>query len=423
MLEAFTAKRVGLSSAPEWSGMTAKSAAMVALLGALPLSAAAQSVASRLQDDCNRGELQSCNVLGLIFETGAAGVRDLARAASLYQLACDRGVEAGCVRLAIVQDGADEVAVENGFVRIGRVADANTGAPIPDAVVEVPALSLRAISDASGRVDLGRLPRGRHRMSIRGAGYEGLGGDLPVPWDMEFLVLMYRTAMPDPDAPGRIFGRVTEEGVGGGIADVDVAIVGPSEARTPSNPEGRFALAGLEPGPVRLQFTRLGYAPRTATIVVQAGTTVELYVTMATEAIELAPIEVIAGSAYLERTGFYQRVGSATGSRFTRRDVEAINPILMSDLLRRAPGVAVGQGRTRAELLSRRRSAVAGEPCLLRAYLDGMAMIEWDVDLIRPDDLAAVEVYQGLGVPIEYRNRADPDGEYPCGVVLIWTRR
>ena len=50
-------------------------------------------------------------------------------------------------------------------------------------------------------------------------------------------------------------------------------------------------------------------------------------------------------------------------------------------------------------------------------------MFDWDFDLVLPGDIEGVEVFQGSGAPIEYRNIIEPDGTYPCGVVLIWTRR
>ena len=50
-------------------------------------------------------------------------------------------------------------------------------------------------------------------------------------------------------------------------------------------------------------------------------------------------------------------------------------------------------------------------------------MFDCDLDLVRPDDLQALEVYQGAATPIEYRQPTDPDGTPACGVVLIWTRR
>ena len=397
---------------------------VVAFLALLASPLAGQDTQEERQRQCDSGDLPSCNVLGLMYETGAGGTRDLARAISLYQRACDRGVTAGCTRLQLVRERGPDVGPADEFLRVGWVADAETGEPIPEAIVDLPGIRLRAISDEAGRVELGRLRRGRYRIVTQRAGYQILAGELPVPWDTEFLVLLDRMALDDPRTLGRIFGRVTEEGSRDGLSDVDITILSPTSFRTLSDPRGRFTLTGLEPGPVELRFQRLGYAPLTTTLTVPAGKTVEVYVSMSFRPIELEPIVVRVGSGYLERSGFYRRARNAWGSRFTRHDIDLIDPHYVSDLLSRAPGVMVQQGLRGAEVVSRRRIDTGdGTPCHLLPFLDGVPMFDWDFDLVLPSDIDGVEVYQGSSAPIQYRNIIEPDGTYPCGVVLIWTQR
>ena len=55
-----------------------------------------------------------------------------------------------------------------------------------------------------------------------------------------------------------------------------------------------------------------------------------------------------------------------------------------------------------------------GNTCQLRIFVDGLPADGWDIDSIPPEYLEAMEVYQGLAVPIQY----GPS----CGVVLIWLR-
>lgn len=406
--------------------MVRRSLLVVAFLGVLTCPVVGQDAQSVHREACDGGELLSCNVLGLMYETGAGGIRDLARAVSLYQRACDRGVIAGCTRLELMRRSGADVALTDGFLRFGRVADAETGEPISEAIVDLPELGLRAISDETGRVELGRLPAGQHRIVAQRAAYEKLAGELPVPWNTEFLILLEPTALADPLALGRVFGRVTEAGRIDGLSDVDITVLSPTPVRTLSDPQGRFTLTGLEPGSVEVRFTRLGYAPRTTRLTVPPGRTVEVYLSMSAQPIELEPIEVVVGSGYLERNGFYRRARSGWGSRFTRQDVDVIDPGFVSDLLWRAPGVTVQRGPRGVQAVSRRRRPVStddGRSCRLRPYLDGMPMFDWDFDLVPPEDLEGVEVYQGMAAPIEYRNLLDPDGSHPCGVLLIWTRR
>ena len=66
------------------------------------------------------------------------------------------------------------VGLAEGFPRSGQVADAETRAPLSGAIVELPELGIRVISDELGRVDLGRLPTGRHRLTAERVGYDGI---------------------------------------------------------------------------------------------------------------------------------------------------------------------------------------------------------------------------------------------------------
>lgn len=408
--------------------MKTKSVLLVAVLGLLPCPLASQDAERAHRERCDNGELLSCNLLGLMYETGAGATRDLARAVALYQRACDGGVMVGCTRLQLTRRNGPDAPSVDGFLRIGRIADAETGAPVSDASVELPGIGLRAISDEAGQVELGRLRRGRYRIIAQRAGYRTLEGELPVPWDAEFLFLLHRPAGSEPLGLGRIFGRVTDEGGIDGLSDVEITVMVDTPVRTLSNPQGRFALTGLQPNEMKVRFSRLGYAPRTTNVRVEPGKTMEVRVSMSTRPIELEPIVVTVGSAYLDRTGFFRRARTAWGSRFTRHDVELIAPKVASDLLTRVPGVTVGvtsmHARPATEIVSRRRIDIGdGGSCHLRPYLDGVPMFDWDFDLLRPEDIEGLEVYQGLGAPIEYRNLVDPDGTFPCGVVLIWTRR
>jgi hypothetical protein len=373
---------------------------------------------------CDGGELASCTLLGLIYESGASGERDLDRALDLYGRACARGVEPACARLRLASRSVIHPPPADPFVRVGRIADAETGAPVPEAVVDVPALGIRALSDEAGRVDLGRLPSGRYRIVVRRLGYESVEGTLPVPWSTEFLTLMPPSAAAEDAAFGRIFGRVTDLATGEPLADVEVVLVRGTEARTLSNASGRFGFAGLEPGAVEVRLTRLGYETRTTTVTIERGRTVEIHAALSSHPIELEPVEVFVGSPYLERSGLYLRARRSAGSVFTRRDIERARPLAVSELAARAPGVSVLRGRRGTEFVTLRESdrAYPG-PCRLLPYLDGVRMTEWDVDAVRPEDLEAIEIYQGADVPAEYANLYDVYGTPMCGVVLIWTRR
>lgn len=151
-------------------------------------------------------------------------------------------------------------------------------------------------------------------------------------------------------------------------------------------------------------------------MVVQPGRTVEVEAAISTRPIELDPIEVVAvRSRYLEQSGFYERATTTWGSQFTRDEFEEIDPVAVSDVFYRVPGIAVATGPYGKQAVSRRRSGFGGGNCVLQTYLDGVAVSDFDIDILAPEHIEAIEVYQGLATPIQYRSG--------CGVVLIWTRR
>ena len=212
----------------------------------------------------------------------------------------------------------------------------------------------------------------------------------------------------DLGSPGRIVGRVLEGGREFGVADVDITVMTSAPVSTLSDQNGNFSLTDVDTGLVEVRFERLGYLARTATVIVQPDRTLEIAATMSAQPIELDPIEVVVRSRALERNGFYRRIRSAAGSQFTRKEIEEINPILISDLFVRLPGVRLEGG-----VVVGRRAGFGGA-CQLRVFLDGLPMADWNFDNVPPTNLEAIEVYQGLSVPIQYGPA--------CGVVLFWTR-
>jgi hypothetical protein len=274
--------------------------------------------------------------------------------------------------------------------------------------VDLVELGIRVITDESGRVELPDLPTGRHRLFVERVGYERMEGDLDIPDTRAFQLPLDRTTLGDPSAPGRIVGRVLEGGREFGVADVDITILTSPPVTTLSDSQGRFSLTDVETGLVEVRFERLGYAARTATVIVQPDKTIEIAASMSARPIELEAITVVVRSSALERNGFYQRANSSAGTQFSREDIGAMNPIYISDLMIRIPGVHMEGGVLLGRLTG------FGGICEMRIFVDGLPMEGWDFDNLPPNNLEAMEVYQGLSVPIQYGPA--------CGVVLFWTR-
>jgi hypothetical protein len=418
-----------------------------------PAPAATQATERLYQEACDGGDLTACNVFGLMYETGQGVPQDLARAPALYQRACEGGELVGCTNVGLLHAatmgtprdttraaGFFRIACEGGeqlgcnllraledvsrvvpaqrFEKAGRVGDVADNRPLSGAVVELPELGVRSVSDAGGRFLLAGVPAGRYTVRAERLGYDPLVGTVEIPGNPDFVMLMTPAEVVDPFAAGQLVGRVMEGG-DRGLSSVDISVVGQERARTLSNQQGRFTLRDVEPGLLVVRFSRLGYAPRTATLVVQPGRTAEVSVTMAVQPIELEPVEVTIRSLDLERSGFYDRAARGFGTRFTPGDLERMQPVLLSDALRgRVPGVRVVQSifGGQSYLVGRRSGSFRLGDCVLPVWIDGVRSFDTDIDQISPGSIAAVEVYQGPGTPPQY-------GFDACGAVLLWTRR
>ena len=246
-----------------------------------------------------------------------------------------------------------------------------------------------------------------------------------MPWTGDFLILMEQAAEEVSASTGSIFGQISTQGTERTVSDVDVTVVGAARARAITNRDGRFLLSDLPPGPVELRLERLGYEPRSVTVTVRRGRTIELYATMSVEPIDLEPVRVTVASRRLARSGFYARMRSVSGDRFTYREIEEMSPTTVADILRRVNGVSVvatqiGFG---SEAVSNRRRGVDDfdSRCRLRLYYDGAPAIDYNLEVVEPDEIEAMEVYQGADVPVQFINGAPRSGP-SCGVILIWTR-
>ncbi len=188
-----------------------------------------------------------------------------------------------------------------------------------------------------------------------------------------------------------------------------------------SDDSGRFELAKVRPGMLSLRFRRLGFQPDTVELLVLAGKTVPLEITLARLAVSLTPV-VINGRADLTgwRAGFYQRRDVGTGHFFTAEDIERRNPSMMSDMFRMIPGVTVQPttGMIRNQLRFR-----GNRGCAPLTWLDGspLASGEFDIDALSPRSIEAFEVYTGSIVPPRF-SVAPGIGPRTCGVIVVWSK-
>lgn len=183
---------------------------------------------------------------------------------------------------------------------------------------------------------------------------------------------------------------------------------------------GTAELVGMEPGPLDLAASFIGYVALDTTVTILGGVPTVVTLPLASDARQLGDVVVEAESvndAVLRRRGFFDRRESLTGVFITRDELDRRGATLLSDAFRGVAGVRVQRDRGVTSLVSTRRRG-----CRMAIYVDGTeaVFLADAVDGFPYDDVAAIEIYRGPAeVPIEYTRTK---GVETCGAILVWTQ-
>jgi len=210
---------------------------------------------------------------------------------------------------------------------------------------------------------------------------------------------------------------IVRDSQGLAIIGAQISIRG-SQLIAETDDSGRFELAKVRPGMLSLRFRRLGYQPDTLELLVLAGKTIPLEVTLSRLIVSLTPI-VVTGHSNLTgwREGFYHRRNAGFGRFFTAADIDKRNPGRMSDMFQTIPGVRIVP--TRGIIRNQLRFSRAGG-CAPLTVLDGapLGAGEFDIDALSPFSIAAFEVYTGSLIPPQFHMVTRPY----CGAIVIWSK-
>ena len=223
----------------------------------------------------------------------------------------------------------------------------------------------------------------------------------------------------EPDSTSAFRGRVIDFADGAALYGAAVSLASgpggtPGLGTRVTSQEGEFLFRRVPQGTYHLKVTLLGYRTLWDTLVVEAQTDLRVVLTLSVSPVELDPIEVVAERhLWGSEAEFERRRQRGMGTYFTREDIEARSPYLITDLLRTVPGLRVVPAGQFGEQAIRLRGN-----CRPLIFVDGIrTSIDTDVDHVLPSrDVEAVEVYRGAELPLQF-------GSNPCGAVIFWTRR
>ncbi|MFN2563809.1 MAG: SusC/RagA family TonB-linked outer membrane protein [Gemmatimonadaceae bacterium] len=227
---------------------------------------------------------------------------------------------------------------------------------------------------------------------------------------------------------GTISGRVTEAGTGQPIIEARVIVIGTTLfART--NPDGRYTIRGVPPGPTSVRVVRVGFSEQRRSVTVAPGETVTLDVAMAEAVVRLQEV-VTTATGEVRRVEHGNAITAIDATNVTQ--TQAVSNV--ADVLTaRAPGVHVTGssmtgGGARVRIRGANSLSLANDPIYI---IDGVRMTSnvesitfgtggtspSRVGDINPEEIENIEIVKGPSAATLYGTDA------ANGVVVITTRR
>ncbi|MFL5607118.1 MAG: carboxypeptidase regulatory-like domain-containing protein [Gemmatimonadaceae bacterium] len=217
---------------------------------------------------------------------------------------------------------------------------------------------------------------------------------------------------PTPRLSGTATLTGTVRGAGGRpLPDARVSVVD-ATGSSQTDSAGHFTLSNLPAGTQLIEVRRIGYLLGQLPVELRSGRSVNQDITLST----IVSLDSVRITAQRSRYRDYETRARRSGAgRFiSEDDIQKRNPNEVSDILRMMPGFRiVGAGLDAQVVSSRGRISLRQGECAANVVIDGMQHQE--INLVRPSDIGALEVYNGIGAPMQY--------DSVCGVIVIWTKR
>ena len=241
------------------------------------------------------------------------------------------------------------------------------------------------------------------------------------PWRLAFLLLLAASTLgAQASKTGTLTGTVFDE-KGIPVPNVEVAISKVSRT-TRTDSAGKYILALIPVGSYDVAFRRVSYAPMVFTLDISPGDTTEAEVKMNAVPQPMTKV-IVEDRGNLRLEGFEARKKMGIGHYVTRSEIEARNPLVLTDMIRTIPGTSLKPVRMGQSVLRFTRASGKGRggaDCPPTYFIDGTMAIGYNLDDMPVSDVEAIELYSGLSaLPSEF---AKARANLTCGTVVIWTR-
>lgn len=210
--------------------------------------------------------------------------------------------------------------------------------------------------------------------------------------------------------------RVTDPD-GSGVEGAQVALY-PSRVSGTSDASGEVLLQVAATGWQVAETSRLGYDTYKFPLQLLPSDTTHAQAVLSRAPVALEQVVTTARThqRFGPLDGFYERRRNAAGTFITREQIEQRHAANVVDLVRMAVGLRITNvGAGQHEVNSGRVMTMSR--CKMAVFMDGVLWHGASLDVLSPEDLEGVEVYNG-SVPAEF---AGPDTR--CGAVVLWSRR
>jgi hypothetical protein len=215
----------------------------------------------------------------------------------------------------------------------------------------------------------------------------------------------------------RVFGKVVNKN-GAPVAGARVGLMGNSAA-TLTRTNGDFVLDSLPAGTQALVVRQIGYTPTEVPVDLSSRAPARVTVKLGAFVPELSAVEVVAVREQgLQKVGFLDRKRRSAGGYFLGPEqLEKRNALRFTDVMRTVPGIRVSEQNGQA-MLTPSRGATNGCVTIVVDGAKWQQLEPGDLDtFVRPNEVAAVEVYNGPSVPPEF---ATPGQD--CSAIVVWTK-